>query len=115
MRHGGTFQQQVTLRAAVADAPRAVDDLITLAGSSLEAGPAGIRVTLDEPPAEGLLVEDGVRLCPQPQDTSRSPPSSRKPLRSPPASGVAHRPGTWPQPAASPPWSPSAPKRSSRP
>ncbi|MER6633501.1 MarR family transcriptional regulator [Streptomyces sp. NPDC000987] len=64
-RHGITFQQQVTLRAAVtADAPQTRDDLVTQVRASLKADPADIRVTVDQLLARGLLVEDGAHLRP---------------------------------------------------
>ncbi|WP_405478502.1 MarR family transcriptional regulator [Streptomyces sp. NBC_00009] len=64
-RHGATFQQQVTLRAAVtADAPQTPDDLVTQVQGSLKADPADIRATLDELLAKQLLVADGAHLRP---------------------------------------------------
>ncbi|MEU5099342.1 MarR family transcriptional regulator [Streptomyces sp. NPDC020996] len=64
-RHGITFQQQVTLRAAVtADAPRTPDDLVTQVRASLKADPADIRATVGELLARDLLVEDGAHLRP---------------------------------------------------
>ncbi|MFH9618592.1 MarR family transcriptional regulator [Streptomyces pratensis] len=64
-RHGATFQQQITLRAAVtADTPRTADELVAQVRGYLKADPAGIRVTLDELLAEKLLVEDGAHLRP---------------------------------------------------
>ncbi|MEU8433873.1 MarR family transcriptional regulator [Streptomyces sp. NPDC029216] len=63
--HGLTFQQQVTLRAAVtADTPRTPDDLVTQVRDSLKADLAGIRATLDELLAKQLLVADGAHLRP---------------------------------------------------
>lgn len=62
-RHGITFQQQITLRAAVtADAPQTPDDLVTQVQGSLKADPADIRTTLDELLAKRLLVADGAHL-----------------------------------------------------
>ncbi|QTD95810.1 MarR family transcriptional regulator [Streptomyces cyanogenus] len=64
-RHGITFQQQVTLRAAVtADAPQTSDDLVTQVRGSLKTGPAEIRATLDELLAKQLLLADGAHLRP---------------------------------------------------
>ncbi|WP_062644931.1 hypothetical protein [Streptomyces maremycinicus] len=64
-RHGITFQQQITLRAAVtAEAPRTPDDLVTDVQGSLKADPADIRVTVDELLAARLLVVDGAHLRP---------------------------------------------------
>jgi DNA-binding MarR family transcriptional regulator len=64
-RHGLTFQQQVTLRAAVtADAPQTREDLATRIGDSLKADPADIHATLDELLARHLLVADGTHLHP---------------------------------------------------
>ncbi|MEV3929560.1 MULTISPECIES: MarR family transcriptional regulator [unclassified Streptomyces] len=64
-RHGATFPQQVTLRAAVtAEAPQTPDDLVTQVRGFLKADPADIRVILDELLAEGLLVEAGPHLRP---------------------------------------------------
>ncbi|MFI5634200.1 MarR family transcriptional regulator [Streptomyces sp. NPDC051664] len=63
--HGTTFQQQVTLRAAVtADAPQTPDDLVTQVRGSLKADPADIRATLDELLAKQLLVAEGTHLRP---------------------------------------------------
>jgi DNA-binding MarR family transcriptional regulator len=64
-RHGITFQQQMTLRAAItADAPRTADDLVAQVRGSLKADPADIRATLDELLAKRLLVADGAHLHP---------------------------------------------------
>ncbi|WP_406346194.1 MarR family transcriptional regulator [Streptomyces sp. NBC_00648] len=64
-RHGITFQQQVTLRAAVtADAPPTPDGLVLQVQGSLKADPADIRTTLDELLAKQLLVADGAHLRP---------------------------------------------------
>ncbi|MGV9697812.1 MarR family transcriptional regulator [Streptomyces sp. NPDC003470] len=64
-RHGITFQQQITLRAALtADAPRTPDDLVAEVRNSLKADPAAIRATLDELLAKQLLVADGTHLLP---------------------------------------------------
>ncbi|WP_066952146.1 hypothetical protein [Streptomyces lushanensis] len=62
-RHGITFQQQITLRAALtADAPQTPDDLVAQVQGHLKADPADIRATLDELLAKQLLVADGARL-----------------------------------------------------
>ncbi|MGV9288331.1 MarR family transcriptional regulator [Streptomyces sp. NPDC003719] len=64
-RHGITFQQQITLRAALtADAPRTPDELVAEVRNSLKADPAAIRATLDELLAKQLLVTDGTHLLP---------------------------------------------------
>jgi len=64
-RHGITFQQQVTLRAAVtADVPQTPDDLVAQVRGSLKADPADIRATLDELLAKQLIVVDGAHLHP---------------------------------------------------
>ncbi|WP_181795346.1 MarR family transcriptional regulator [Streptomyces sp. WELS2] len=64
-RHGTTFQQQVALRAALtAGAPQTPDDLVAGVQHSLKADPAGIRATLDELLAKGLLEADGPHLRP---------------------------------------------------
>ncbi|MFD4976218.1 MarR family transcriptional regulator [Streptomyces sp. NPDC058424] len=64
-RHGITFQQQITLRAAVtADAPQTPDDLATRVQGSLKADPADVRATLDELLDRQLLVTDGAHLRP---------------------------------------------------
>ncbi|MFI8931681.1 MarR family transcriptional regulator [Streptomyces sp. NPDC053474] len=64
-RHGVTFQQQITLRAAVtAAAPRTPEDLVAQVRDTLKADPADIRATLDELVAKGLLVADGAHLLP---------------------------------------------------
>lgn len=64
-RHGITFQQQVALRAAItADSPRTPDQLVALVRSSLKAGPAEARTTVDELLAKQLLVADGAHLRP---------------------------------------------------
>lgn len=69
-RHGITFQQQVTLRAAVtADALQTPDDLVTQVRGSLKADPADIRATLDELLAKQLLEVDGAHL--RPTDAAR--------------------------------------------
>ncbi|MEV7729649.1 MarR family transcriptional regulator [Streptomyces sp. NPDC087917] len=69
-RHGITFQQQVTLRAAVtAAAPQTPDDLISQVQGSLKAHPADIRATLDELLAKQLLAVDGAHL--RPTDAAR--------------------------------------------
>ncbi|MGW6741861.1 MarR family transcriptional regulator [Streptomyces sp. NPDC055025] len=64
-RHGATFQQQVTLRAAITtETPQTPDDLITQVQGFLKADPADIRATLDELLAKQLLVMDGAHLHP---------------------------------------------------
>ncbi|MFC8229124.1 MarR family transcriptional regulator [Streptomyces sp. NPDC057287] len=69
-RHGATFLQQITLRAAVtAEVAPTPDDLVTQVRGTLKAAPADIRVTLDELLAKGLLVEDGAHL--RPSDAGR--------------------------------------------
>ncbi|BFV59508.1 hypothetical protein KCMC57_up46120 [Kitasatospora sp. CMC57] len=68
--HGTTFQQQVTLRAAVtAETPLTPDDLVTRVRSSLKADPADLRATLDELTARQLLIADGPYL--RPSDAGR--------------------------------------------
>lgn len=70
-RHGITFQQQVTLRAAItADTPQQTpDDLLARVQESLKTDPAGIRTTIDELRSERLLAADGPYL--RPTDTGR--------------------------------------------
>lgn len=64
-RHGVTFQQQVTLRAAVtAGAPRTPDELIAEVRGSLKADAAEIRATVDGLLDKELLVAEGPRLRP---------------------------------------------------
>ncbi|MFE9680713.1 MarR family transcriptional regulator [Streptomyces sp. NPDC006285] len=64
-RHGATFQQQLTLRAAVtADAPQTPEDLVKQVRHALKAEPAGIQVTVEELLARELLVADGGYLRP---------------------------------------------------
>ena len=64
-RHGTTFQEQITLRAAVTgEAPRKSEDLVTQVRGSLKADPADIRATLDALLAKKLLVADGTYLHP---------------------------------------------------
>lgn len=112
-RHGATFQQQVTLRAAVtADAPQTPDDLVTQVQGSLKADPADIRATLDELLAKQLLVADGAHLRPTDAGRELLAAIGAETAPSPPASGAGYPPRTWPPPAASSPWSPSAPTRS---
>ncbi len=114
-RHGITFQQQVTLRAAItADTPQTPDDLLARVQESLKADPAGIRTTIDELRAERLLAADGPHL--RPTDTGREllAAVSAETAPFPPVSGAESPPRTWPPPAASSPWSPSAPTRNSR-
>lgn len=69
-RHGITFQQQVTLRAALtADTPQTPEDLVTQVRGSLKADPADIHATLDELLAKQLLAVDGAHL--RPTDAAR--------------------------------------------
>ncbi|MFB8026788.1 MarR family transcriptional regulator [Streptomyces sp. NPDC056465] len=69
-RHGATFLQQITLRAAAtAEVPPTPDGLVTQVRGTLKADPADIRITLDELLAEGLLIEDGARV--RPSDAGR--------------------------------------------
>ncbi|MFF9196689.1 MarR family transcriptional regulator [Streptomyces sp. NPDC014779] len=64
-RHGATFLQQVTLRAAVtAEAPQTADALVSQVRASLRCGPADVHASLDELLASGLLVADGDHLRP---------------------------------------------------
>lgn len=64
-RHGVTFQQQITLRAALtADAPQTPDELVARVRHSLKADPAGLRATVDELVAGRLLAADDGRLRP---------------------------------------------------
>ncbi|WP_299540086.1 MarR family transcriptional regulator [uncultured Streptomyces sp.] len=70
-RHDITFQQQITLRAAVtAAAPPARDELVALVGASLKADPAGIGADVDALLTARLLTEDGGRL--RPSDAGRA-------------------------------------------
>ncbi|MGA5651242.1 MarR family transcriptional regulator [Streptomyces seoulensis] len=62
-RHGMTFQQQVTLRAAVtAETPQTRAALAAQVQHSLKADPAGIHATLDELLTRHLLAEEGAHL-----------------------------------------------------
>ncbi|MFI2376658.1 MarR family transcriptional regulator [Streptomyces sp. NPDC018964] len=64
-RHGLTFQQQITLRAAVtADAPWTPDDLVARVRDDLKADPADIRAALGVLLERRLLVADGAHLRP---------------------------------------------------
>ncbi|MEV8314795.1 MarR family transcriptional regulator [Streptomyces sp. NPDC059900] len=64
-RHGATFQEQVTLRAALAsDVPLTPDGLLQQIQGSLKADPSDIRATLDQLLAKKLLVADGAHLRP---------------------------------------------------
>ncbi|MFI9327553.1 MarR family transcriptional regulator [Kitasatospora sp. NPDC052868] len=64
-RHGLTFQEQVTLRAAItADAPQTPDGLVARVQASLKADPADLHATLDGLLAKELLVADGASLHP---------------------------------------------------
>ncbi|MFE5397020.1 MarR family transcriptional regulator [Streptomyces sp. NPDC056568] len=70
-RHGITFPQQVTLRAAVtAAAPQTPEGLVAQVQRSLKADPAGLRTTVDELLAARLLVADGPYL--RPTDSGRA-------------------------------------------
>ncbi|MFE2052910.1 MarR family transcriptional regulator [Streptomyces sp. NPDC059459] len=70
-RHGITFQQQVTLRAAAtATPPQTPEDLVAQVRRSLRADPAGLRATVDELLAARLLVADGPHL--RPTDSGRA-------------------------------------------
>ncbi|MGW4022152.1 helix-turn-helix domain-containing protein [Streptomyces sp. NPDC005009] len=63
--HGLTFQQQLTLSAALtADAPRTPDDLVTRIRDDVKADPAEIRAAIDVLLDRGLLVADGAHLHP---------------------------------------------------
>ena len=62
-RHGATFQQQVTLRAAVAgDGPLERDALIAEVAAALKADPETVGVTVGELLDRGLLAADGSRV-----------------------------------------------------
>ncbi|MCT7355177.1 MarR family transcriptional regulator [Streptomyces sp. 15-116A] len=64
-RHGLTFEQQITLRAAVtAHDPLTPDDLVAQVRASLKTDPAGIRTTVDELVTRELLTADGTHLRP---------------------------------------------------
>lgn len=64
-RHGITFRQQITLRAALtADTSQTPDDLVTQVQDSLKADPADIRATVDELLVKHLLVANGAHLRP---------------------------------------------------
>ncbi|MEU9357818.1 MarR family transcriptional regulator [Streptomyces sp. NPDC048301] len=64
-RHGVTFQQQITLRAAAtSETPPTPDGLLVQVQRSLKADPAGIRTTIDELLERRMLVADGGRLVP---------------------------------------------------
>ncbi|MEV0006532.1 MarR family transcriptional regulator [Streptomyces sp. NPDC051840] len=64
-RHGVTFQQQITLRAAATSGtPPTPDGLLVQVQRSLKAEPAGIRTTIDELLERRLLVADGAHLVP---------------------------------------------------
>lgn len=114
-RHGATFQQQVALRAAVAaDTPQAPDDLLTqVRDSSRRIRPTSAPRSTSCWPSS--CSSPTVRtFAPRMQGASCSPPSARRSPPSPPASGAGYPPRTWPPQAASSPWSPSVPTRSSR-
>ncbi len=115
-RHGITFQQQVTLRAAItADTPQTPDGLLARVQESLKADPAGIRTTIDHLRSGRLLVADGPHLRPTDAGRELLAAVSAETAPSPPVSGTESPPRTWPPPAVSSPWSPSAPTRNSRP
>ncbi|MET9504510.1 MarR family transcriptional regulator [Streptomyces sp. NPDC006622] len=58
--HGATFQQHITLRAAVAaDEPLTREALVALVVGSLKADPAEVHATVDELLAKGLVAADG--------------------------------------------------------
>jgi DNA-binding MarR family transcriptional regulator len=62
-RHGATFQESVTLRAAaVADGPVQRDALLTEVTGYLKADPAEIGATIDALLSKGFLAADGARL-----------------------------------------------------
>ncbi|GKQ33845.1 MarR family transcriptional regulator [Streptomyces sp. A012304] len=62
-RHGATFQESVTLRAAVvADGPVHRDALLREVTDSLKADPAEIGAVVDALLDKGLLAADGGRL-----------------------------------------------------
>lgn len=61
--HDITFQEQIVLRAATADAPQTLEDVVTEARVSIKADPADIRATLERLLAKQLLVTEGARLC----------------------------------------------------
>ncbi|MEW2130664.1 MarR family transcriptional regulator [Streptomyces sp. NPDC005435] len=64
-RHGVTFQQQVVLRTALtAETPQTPDALVAQVRTLLKADPSGLRATLAELLAKGLLAEDGTYLRP---------------------------------------------------
>ncbi|MET8504172.1 MarR family transcriptional regulator [Streptomyces sp. NPDC004787] len=64
-RHGATFLQQVTLRAAVtAEAPQTADALVSQVRASLKSDPADVHAALGELLTRGLLVADGEHLRP---------------------------------------------------
>lgn len=62
-RHGLTFAQQVTLRAAAVDGPLERDTLTARVGASLKADPADVRATVGELLGKGLLSADGPRVA----------------------------------------------------
>ncbi|CAM5587782.1 MarR family transcriptional regulator [Streptomyces aurantiogriseus] len=62
-RHGATFPQQITLRAAVvADGPLDLDALVAQVTGALKTDPADVRVTVDELLTKGLLSADGPQI-----------------------------------------------------
>ncbi|MFI8326211.1 MarR family transcriptional regulator [Streptomyces sp. NPDC085529] len=64
-RHGVTFLQQMSLRAAVtADAPLTPDELVARVRASVKGDPADAHAALDALLAKALLVADGPHLLP---------------------------------------------------
>ncbi|NED79934.1 winged helix-turn-helix transcriptional regulator, partial [Streptomyces sp. SID11233] len=62
-RHGITFPQQITLRAAAtAEAPRTPDALVAEVRGYLKTAPDAVRADLDVLLAAGLLVAEGPHL-----------------------------------------------------
>ncbi|SDJ37576.1 MarR family transcriptional regulator [Streptomyces indicus] len=69
--HGITFQESVTLRAAVtAGSEQTRDDLVATVQGSLKAEPAALRATVDALLAKELLAEDGGQV--RPTDAGRA-------------------------------------------
>ncbi|MER5194389.1 MarR family transcriptional regulator [Streptomyces sp. NPDC002755] len=64
-RHNATFQQQVTLRTAVAaDGPLEIGTLVERVAHALKAEAADVRATVDTLLTEGLLAADGPLIRP---------------------------------------------------
>ena len=61
-RHGVTFQQQITLRAAAAVDALTPAELVAEVHGSLKADPAAISTTVEELQAKRLLTRTGARL-----------------------------------------------------